>query len=88
MSLWIQAMICDPLRNFMEDRGRKCLIPGRCTRTCQEEYAKEVYKERHLVECLFCRIKNYRRISTRYDKLAVTYQAMIILSFILIWLRF
>ena len=78
----------NPLRNFMESRGRKCIIPCRCTRTCQEEYDKYLYKERHLVECLICRLKAYRRIATRYDKLAVTYQGMIVLSFILIWLRF
>lgn len=78
----------NPLRNFMEERGRKCVIPCRCTRKCQEEYDTELYKERHLVECLICRMKAYRRIATRYDKLGIAYHTMIILSFILIWLRF
>ncbi|MBT9653707.1 transposase, partial [Ruminococcus sp. MCC718] len=46
-----------------------------------------LYKERHLVEKLFLKLKAYRRIATRYDKLACTYLGFLCLASILIWLK-
>lgn len=57
-------------------RNRKIVIP----------FDKEQYKERHLVECFFQKLKRYRRIATRYDKLAKRFLAFIHLACILIWL--
>lgn len=45
------------------------------------------YKERHLVECFFQKIKQYRRIATRYEKLATRFLAMVHLACIIIWLK-
>ena len=76
------------LRNFLASKHQKAVIPFRKNSLYPGEFDKDLYKERHLVECLFCHIKNYRRIATRYEKLATNFNSMIILSFILIWLRF
>lgn len=46
-----------------------------------------LYKERHLVEKFFLKLKAFRRIATRYDKLAFTYMGFICLASILIWLK-
>ncbi len=46
-----------------------------------------LYKERHLVERYFLKLKGFRRIATRYDKLAFTYIGFICLASILIWIK-
>lgn len=46
-----------------------------------------LYKERHLVEKYFLKLKGFRRIATRYDKLAATYLGFICIASILIWLK-
>ena len=46
-----------------------------------------LYKERHLVENYFLKLKAFRRIATRYDKLASTFAAFICIASILIWLK-
>jgi transposase len=76
------------LRDFLAFKHQKATIPFRKNSLYPDEFDKDLYKERHLIECLFCHMKNYRRIATRYEKLASNFNSMIILSFILIWLRF
>jgi transposase len=45
------------------------------------------YKERHVVENFFLRLKNFRRVATRYDKLAHSFAGFVCLASILIWLK-
>lgn len=45
------------------------------------------YKERHLVECFFNKLKHFRRIATRYDKLSTMFQAFVFIACIMIWLK-
>lgn len=45
------------------------------------------YKERHLVECFFNKLKHFRRVATRYDKLSSMFQAFVFLASIMIWLK-
>lgn len=53
--------------------GIEVVIPPRASRTEQREYDKHWYKERHLIECFVNKIKQYRRIFSRFDKLAHRY---------------
>ena len=46
----------------------------------QREYATHAYKERHLVECFFAKIKSFRRVATRYDKLSITFKVSAMLA--------
>ena len=62
------------------------VIPSRKCRRQQREYAAHVYKERHLVEYFFAKLKSFRRIVTNYDKLDTTLRANIMLVACLIWL--
>lgn len=48
-------------------------------------FDRDAYKRRNLVERAFCRLKDFRRVATRYDKLAATYAAAISLAAIVAW---
>jgi transposase len=63
------------------------VIPPRKNRKVQRNYDKDLYKERNMVERLFQKLKNFRRIATRYERLAITYQAMLNLVASIIWLN-
>lgn len=62
------------------------VIPPRKNRIVQRQYDKELYKERNLVERLFQKLKHFRRIATRYERLARNYEAMLSLVATMIWL--
>jgi transposase len=62
-------------------------IPPKANRKIQYYYNKELYKHRHVIENFFGRIKIYRRVATRYDKLAETYLGFVTIAAILDWLR-
>jgi transposase len=49
------------------------VIPGRATRKRQIVYDRNRYRDRNLIENAFCRLKDFRRVATRYDKLADNY---------------
>lgn len=76
----------DLLRRIAEQES-EAVIPPRKNRKEQRDYDKHLYKERHLVECFFNRIKLYRRLFSRFEKLDKRYLGF--LSFVgsLIWLR-
>lgn len=60
----------DSFRAFLRSLGIKPVIPGRSNRKKKIRYDKKAYKKRNVVERCFCRLKDFRRIATRYDKLA------------------
>src|SRR5262249_44317779 len=57
-------------REFLKYRGIKPAIPGKSNRKKKIRNDKETYKNRNVVERCFCRLKDFRCIATRYDKLA------------------
>jgi len=69
-----------------EKAGATTVIPPRKNRKEQREYDQELYKERNLVERLFQKLKHFRRIATRYERLKRKYQAMLLLVSSVIWL--
>jgi transposase len=89
-----EYVICDKgydseeFRTNIEKSGRKSVIPPRKCRKSQFDYDKHIYKERHLVENFFCKIKEYRRLATRYDATNYSFRAFVLLASIFIWLRF
>lgn len=68
------------------ENGAIPVIPSRRNRKESRDYDKELYKERNLVKRLFQKLKHYRRIATRYERLARNYQAMLCLVSAVIWL--
>ena len=49
-------------------------------------FDRHIYQERHLVECFFNRIKQFRRVAMRYEKTARHYLAMVLIACILVWM--
>lgn len=94
----VNTVVCDkgydsePFRCFVRDHGGTPVIATRNYGhpLCQDIDKKSMdwclYKYRHLVENAFARIKQYRDISTRYDKLERNYASMVSLAFMLMWL--
>ena len=75
----------DALRNVLLARGTTPVIPNAPYRKRLHPFDPQAYKRRNLVERAFCRIKDFRRVATRYDKLAATYSAAICLAAIVAW---
>ena len=63
------------------------VIPPRSNRKTPRDYDKDIYKERHLVECFFNKIKHFRRVFSRFDKKASSYLGFLSLASVILWLR-
>ena len=81
-----KAYDTDKIRQALWRDGKQAVIPNNQKRSQKYKYDKHLYKERHLVECFIGWIKNFRRIATRYEKLATMYSGMVILGCILAWI--
>ena len=82
-----KAFDIDELRGKLARHGCMACIPPKSNRKNQYYYDEELYKRRHVVENFFGRIKIYRRIATRYEKLAETYMGFVTIAAILDWLH-
>ena len=63
-----KAFDTDDILHYIGERGAVAVIPSKANRLVQRECDWWLYKERHLVECFFQKIKWFRRVATRYDK--------------------
>ena len=77
----------DAFLKTIHDSDAIPVIPPRKNRTTQREYDRVIYKDRNLVERLFQKLKGFRRIATRYERLKRNYQAMLNLTASIIWLN-
>ena len=75
------------MRDFAESMGYLPVVPPKSNRKDPWEYDKELYKRRNVVERLFRRIKEFRRVYTRYDKLDIIYMGFVFFCFSVIWLN-
>ena len=73
------------LRHDLDERGTKPVIPNRCNRKRPFGFSKRLYKLRWRIESAFNRLKDFRRIATRYDRLARNYLASVCLAAALVW---
>ena len=72
---------------YISDSGMVAVIPARANRRQSRSYDNHLYKERHLVECFIGKMKHYRRIFSRFDKLDSSYLGFLQIAAALIWLR-
>jgi transposase len=70
----------DERRAELQARGAEAVTPPRRNRKVAIDYDRDMYKWRHLVENFFARIKEFRRIATRYDKTDTSFAATIYLT--------
>lgn len=75
------------LIDYIYSHGGEPVIPSRKSAKEQRECDWWMYKERHLVEVFFNKLKSFRRIATRYDKYGFTYLSFIYIACILIWIK-
>ena len=74
------------LARLRESRTR-AVIPSCAHRVVQRPLNRTLYAERNRIERLFCRLKHFRRIATRYDKLAARFASFVALTAAILWLR-
>jgi len=77
----------DQFRQYLQQRGTVPVIPPRSNRKNPQDYDRHLYKERHLVECFINKIRQFRHIFSRFDKLAGRYLSFLHFAGALIWLR-
>jgi len=73
------------LRQWLKRRGTKAVVPNRSNRKQPFSFDKRSYKQRHRIENAFCRLKDFRRIATRYDRLARNFLASVCLVAAIVW---
>ena len=73
------------LRQWLERRGTKPVVPNRSNRKQPFSFDKNSYKQRHRIENAFGRLKDFRRIFTRYDRLARNFLASVCLAAAIVW---
>ena len=78
----------DAVRDDIQKRGGEALIPTRATRKVQHLVDKAIYALRNRIERFFNKIKNSRRVATRYDKLVESFAAFVLLATVRLWIRF
>ena len=75
------------IRDLIEAQGAVPNIPAKSNRKWKPCFSKALYRERNQVERFFSKLKHFRRVATRYDKLAENFFAMVQLASMRLWLR-
>jgi len=81
------AYDADYLRQAIADKGALAVIPNNPSRARKHSLDKHLYAQRHLIECCFSKLKQFRRVATRFEKTARNYRAVVTLAAIVLWLR-
>jgi transposase len=77
----------DRVLAVLKRKGKTAVIPAKSNAISPQPHDRMLYKERHLIECFFQKLKHYRSIATRYDKTARCFLGGIYLASIVIWLQ-
>ena len=81
------AYDADHFRAAIKAAGAVAVIPNNPSRAAKHPFDKALYKERHLVECCISRLKQFRRVATRYEKTGRNFLAVVTCAAIVLWLR-
>ena len=68
-------------------QNSQVVIPSKANRKVQRTIDKHLYKERHLIENQIGKLKHFRRVFSRFDKLAKNYLSFVYFASTIIWLR-
>jgi transposase len=71
----------------LQQQNCETVIPPKKNRKEQRFYDPDIYKERHLIECFFGKLKHYRRVFSRFEKSASAFLSFLCFDGALIWLR-
>jgi transposase len=73
--------------DYISKQRGNAVIPPKKNRKEKRTYNWWLYKERQLVECFFQKIKNFRRVATRYDKTSGAFMGFVLIASICVWLK-
>ena len=82
-----RAYDADSLCSLIVEQGGEPVIPPRCHRKLPRDYDRIAYSQRWGIEGFFAKLKQWRRIATRYDKLAANFLGFVKLASIMLWLK-
>ena len=82
-----RAYDSDAIRALLAAMGKEAVIPPRCNRCQPATYDKEKYKQRNKAERLFNKLKGYRGVATRYDKLASMFLGSVLAALLAVSLK-
>lgn len=82
-----KAYDADALLTCIGNKNAKAVIPPKANRVEQREFDRHQYRNRNVIERFFARLKQFRRVATRYDKLASRFGAFVELAASVLWLR-
>lgn len=77
----------DQVRRAVADKDALAVIPNNPSRAQKHPLDAHLYAQRHLVECCISKLKQFRRVATRFEKTARNYFAVVTLAAIVLWLR-
>ncbi len=75
------------LIDLVDQRGGQAHIPTQRDRKVQRSVDPTIYRQRNLVERFFCKLKHFRRVATRSDKLARNFLAAVAIASARLWMR-
>jgi len=78
----------DEVRAEIAIHGIEAVIPSKANRRAPAAHDRNKYKQRNLIERMFNKLKNWRRVATRYDKTASSYLGFVTLASVKLWLPF
>ena len=78
----------DHLCDRIAETGSEVVIPPKRNRTVQRSYDADLCRERNIIERFFNKLKQFRRVATRYDKLLANFMGFVKLAAIAIWLKY
>jgi transposase len=81
------ACDADHLRKDIAAKKTFAVIAKNPSRALKHPLDKHLYAQRHLVECCFSKLKQFRRVATRFEKIARNYRAVVTLAAIVLWMR-
>jgi len=77
----------DTLRETIAQRGALAVIPNNPSRSTKHPLDAHFYAQRHLIECCFSKLKQFRRVATHFEKTARNYAAIVTIAATILWLR-
>ena len=75
----------DDLRRWLAERGTRAIIPPKRHRKIKLACDTAIYRQRNIIERMFCRFKDWRRVATRFDRKITNVLATITIAAIVIW---
>lgn len=74
-------------RDLIARMNATAVIPNTPQRARKYPFDQQLYRERHLIECCFSKLKQFRRVATRFEKTARSFLSVVTLATTILWLR-